>query len=228
MLLSRDDFLKTSSNGVWYSQLRSCHELSVQEIANRAVKNIPGIPVHWHKLCTPFVSAEPDYDTMEEQNSEEWIYTTQSWMDLIYDQLPLDLPATTVYRLQTRDGQGVFAHGVGLYALVAPENGCPQNDPKIERFVRCFGRSLPQDYQKSWFFGCQDLQQLKNWLTTSDISSLHKRGIEVGVYEISEQWCVHGSQQSVFQKNRARLIDSMSLDEILSKDSAPSSIKIKR
>ena len=228
MLLSRDDFLKTSSNGVWCSQVRSPNELSLQEIASRAVKNIPGIPAHWHKLCEPFVSGEPDYDTMEEQNSEEWIYTTESWMDLIYDQLPLDLPTATVYRLQTTDGQGVFAHGVGLRSLVAPENGCPQNDPKIERFVRCFGRSLPQEYQKSWFFGCQDLDQIKNWLNASDISSLHKRGIEVGVYEIGEQWCVHGDQQSVFQKDRARLIDSISLNEIFAQPNPLVSIKLKR
>lgn len=228
MLLSRDDFLKTSQNGVWYSHLRSPNELSAQEIADRAVKNIPGVHAHWHKLCAPFVRGQPDYDTMEEQNSEEWIYTIQVWMDLIYDQLPLDLPTTTVYRLQTADGQGVFAHGVGLYALVAPENGSPQNDPKIERFVRCFGISLPQDYQKSWFFGCQDLEQIKNWLAASDTSSLHNRGIEIGVYEISEQWCVHGSQQSVFQKDKARLIHSMSLNEILSDTNSPSSVKFKR
>lgn len=224
MSFNREEFLRPSLNGVWHSELRSANELSSSDIAHRTVANIPGVLSKWHKLCVPFVTSEPDYETMEEQNSEEWIYATQSWLDLIYDQLPLNRPTTTVYRLQTPDGQGIFNHGVGLYALVAPDNGSPQDDPKLERFVSYYRNSLPQEYQKRWFFGCQDLQQIQNWLNASDPQALHKHGIEIGVYEISEQWCIHGSYQSIFQKDLAHLTHRLSLNEI----AQTSPIKFKR
>lgn len=224
MPFNREDFLKPSLNGVWYSEVRSVHELSSSDIAYRAVANIPGVLSQWRHLCVPFVKSEPDYETMEEQNSEEWIYSTQSWLDLIYDQLPLKRPTTMIYRLQTADGEGVFSHGVGLRALVAPQNGSPQDDPKLERFVRSYGNSMPQQYQKRWFFGCQDLQQIKNWLHAGNPQDLHDHGIEIGVYEICDQWCIHGSQQSIFQKDRADLIDRISLNDI----PQPRSIKFKR
>lgn len=215
MSFSREEFLKPSANGVWHSEFRSVNKLSAYDIAHRAVATIPGILSHWHNVCVPFVYSQPDYETMEEENSEEWIYAAQSWLDLIYDHLPLQRPTTTVYRLQTTDGEGVFSHGVGLHALSAPENGSPEDDPKLERFVRSYGNSLPQEYQKCWFFGCQDLQQIKNWLNTSDLQALLNCGIELGVYEVSEQWCIHGSQQSIFQKERANLIHRVSLNDII-------------
>lgn len=227
MSFSREEFLKPSLNGVWCSEVRSVNELSSSEIARRAVANIPGVLSEWHNICMPFINSEPDYETMEEQNSEEWVYSVHSWLDLIYDQLPLKGASTTVYRLQTPDGEGVFSHGVGLRALVAPENGSPQDDPKIERFVRLVGRSLPQNYQKSWFFGCQDVEQMKNWLNTADLHALYDRRIEIAVYEISEQWCIHGNQQSIFQKERARMTNQLSVNEILNETNIHS-VKFKR
>lgn len=213
MPLTRDQFLAPSKDGIWYSEIRSLKELSLLEVAQRASLIVPGVTHKWKDLCIPFLSCEPDYDTMEEENTEEWVYMVRGLMDPMYDALPLELPSTRVYRLQTPDGDGVFSHGVGLRSLIAPEDGCPQNDPLIKRFVHALGFTLPQDYQKSWFFGCQTLEGLHKWLSNGNVEELHAHNIEIGVYEISSQWCIHGHNQSVFRKEFARLIQRVSLTD---------------
>lgn len=214
MQLTRDQFLKPCKDGIWFSQIRSMNELSPSEVAHRASAIIPGVPKKWSALCVPFLTSEPDYETMEEENAHEWIYLVRGWMDPMYDALPLELPSTVVYRLQSSDGQGVFSHGVGLRALVAPEEGCPQKDPYIKRFVQSLGFALPYDYQKSWFFGCQSLEDLRNWLAQGNIAALHDHDIEIGIYDINAQWCIHGHNQSVFRKEYAHLNHRIALDQI--------------
>ena len=214
MPLTRDQFLAPSKDGVWYSQIRSLEELSQLEVAQRASLIVPGVAEKWKDLCIPFLNCEPDYDTMEEENTDEWVYMVRGLMDPMYDALPLELPSTIVYRLQTPDGDGVFSHGVGLRSLIAPEDGCPQNDPAIKRFVQSLGFALPQIYQKSWFFGCQTLEGMHTWLAHGNISDLHAHNIEIGVYEVNSQWCIHGHNQSVFRKEFARLSQRIALSEI--------------
>lgn len=214
MPLTRDQFIAPFENGLWQSELRSLNELSPLEVAERASLIIPGVCKKWSSLCVPYITSEPDYETMDEENSEEWIYSVYGWMDQIYDTLPLQLPSTTVYRLQTADQQGVFSHGIGLRALVAPDSGCPQKDPSFYRVVQDLGKSLPLDYKKSWFFGCSTLEQMNQWLSGGNTEALRQHDIEIGVYEVNSQWCIHGHTQSVFQKERAHLSDRLGLNEM--------------
>lgn len=215
MLFSREKFLKNHPEGLWRGEVRRPNEATSLEVATIASGLVPNIPAPWRSLCVPYFTVEPDYEAMEEEQSDDWIYQVHGAMDLMYDALPLNLPDTTLYRLQTPNGTGVFSHGVGLAVLNPPEDGCPQKDLAFQRFVQISTNHLPQNYCREWFFACQTPDQLREWLTNANSERLRAHHIEVATYEVSGQWCIHGARQTLFQKARARQINSLPIEEFI-------------
>lgn len=208
-MFNREELVSAHPSG-WHDQIHTPDERPLDELALLASTRYPF--ARWAAHIAPVLRVEPDYEAMEDQ-PDGWIYRVQENIDQMYDCLPLNAPVRTLCRLETHEGEGVFANGVGLAAMRNLPFGAPEDDPLLARFVKPSNRPGDERYNRLWFFGCHNMMQLEKWLAHANVQKLERAPLRVGVYEVSSQWCVEGEHQLVFQKHRARLVDTMSLPQ---------------
>lgn len=212
--LTRENFLKAGP--IWNHWFQSQNEL-LNINKDTLVDWCDFVPVEYksnkeiRETIASLIHVVPDYEEMDIQQSEDWIYHATLNKNELFDSLPLECEKMLLYRLEDQQGVGVFENGIGLKYLNAPETGCPEKDPM---FCHIFGTNTNQKYRKKWFFACQNFEQLKQWINTKHLPLLEQYGIVVSVYEVSKQWVIDGSVQSIFMKSHSVKIDEFSLSVI--------------
>ena len=113
---------------------------------------------------------------------------------------------TLVYRLEGKNGQGVY---VGGHARKAGVRGSAQSHQPM-----AWMDGLDRDYD-THKFGFKSIAQLKAWFDDPyDRRDLADVGVQVKIFEVSKGRVCYGGRQLTFNKSKAKLIGTKSLREI--------------
>lgn len=143
-----------------------------------------------------------------------------------------------VYRLETPEGEGVYAAGLGFSCTRAamvetvPEDysqadwhPCPAFDPPLAAFWRKEHLSYRKQMiwedggRREWFCGFADEEQMLNWFPPQGLAKMIQmanrlhRTIRVSIYEIHGTKVKKGDMQVIFRRNDAKLVATIPLEK---------------
>lgn len=70
-----------------------------------------------------------------------------------------------------------------------------------------------QAINRKAYFGCSSLRQVKHWIGSYG-PMFHNLGFVIRQYECKEKWCRVGRTQAIFTKRFAKLINTLSLEDL--------------
>lgn len=117
-----------------------------------------------------------------------------------------------IYRVEDETGNGPYATGgphqvphMGWEHTNDRNHPSPQEDMGVD--------SVGTRVFRPWvhFCGGHSLQQLATWFE-GWVEKLKEHGHTVAVYEVSEEFVIHGKYQIAFERNAARLVHRMPID----------------
>ena len=118
-----------------------------------------------------------------------------------------------VYRLETASGSGVFDSGAASWAQgYARQHG--EKNP-YEHPAPCFDKRLYPKWKKlsaphQWYFGLADLAQYYTWFESEGQRQvLADEGVQLNVWEATDQYMIVGDHQAVFRRSKATLIATL-------------------
>jgi hypothetical protein len=128
-----------------------------------------------------------------------------------------------IFRIETDEGKGPYQRGWCMRTIAeCRRHPVPQDDSGLADFWKHCGD------KDSMFFGFGTTAQMRAWFyQDSWLKTLHEEGYQLSTYEIDDEPDVHGyvhacigNTQAVFRRDRAKLIDTAQLIDLIDPDAS--------
>lgn len=146
-------------------------------------------------------------------------FDSNQFFDRLVEEKVIKSQKSFVYRIENDKQAGLYA-GIGLKLLQDFDNQqAPYEDPELRViFSDQWMLKSHSQYHKDWIFGFQNIEKTSKWLNDLDVlEALSKEGLKIIKYEVKDSDLIHGSQQSIFKKDKAKKVDEFSLLVLLEK-----------
>lgn len=146
-------------------------------------------------------------------------FDSNQFFDKLVEEKVIKSQKTFIYRIENDKQSGLYA-GIGLKLLQDFDNQqAPYEDTELRVVFsdQWMSKSYSR-YHKDWIFGFQNLEKTSKWLNDEKVlDALSKEGLKIVKYELQDTDVVHGVQQSIFKKDKAKKVDELSLNILLEK-----------
>lgn len=166
---------------------------------------------------------DEDYIDEVGDNAESYKYMiyfdSNQFFDKLVEEKIIKSQKSFVYRIENDKQAGLYA-GIGLKLLTDFDNQqAPYEDPELRViFSNKFMMGTYTRYHENWIFGFQNIEKTSKWLNDANVlDALSKEGLKIVKYEVQDTDVIHGEQQSIFKKDKAKKVDEFSLNILIDK-----------
>lgn len=106
-----------------------------------------------------------------------------------------------IFRVESKDGNGLYSTGFAAKKVSEIHHPCPLDDKKFEGI---FDRNTNDyKYQKEWYFAFEKLEDIHSWLMNDyNKNELKEKGSVIKKYIIDENYIIKGNKQIIFKKDK--------------------------
>lgn len=150
------------------------------------------------KLISVFIVAEYDHYSMEDYS--ELAYMIKFDPNTLFDALHSDEnEEVLVYRLENKEGKGIYTIGLKDTRVVSRDQPPPFEDGDIKAIFTPEKAGFKTDYNQRWFFGFKDIEDLEKWFNSEIDLFLDM----ISIYKVPKRFVVYGKKQLIFKKEQS-------------------------
>ena len=119
-----------------------------------------------------------------------------------------------VYRIETKNGDGLYIQDIGILDSPTPKTGgVPSHRPFPQRNLQNFLWDRTDD-RKSYLFGFRTQKQATNWIKNPQDFAFLSKNYVLSLYQVDDKYITEDKNQLVFNITKAKLIKQYSLKDI--------------
>lgn len=165
------------------------------------------------------IESEFDWDYSEEEEDGEFCrYNCKTNLHRIYDNyvLQADFPLKTVtlYRIETKEGNGLYNSGFAATKNMNDNQPDPCSDPLLKSIFDSKYYPKDSDYQRQWYFAFSNLEDIHKWTGNQLDVSMQQHELQLKKIILPVEFMIEGSGQTVFKKSEVVQEFVISLDSI--------------
>lgn len=165
---------------------------------------------------TDFIKIKENWDYMEDEEDEEWVYNVFINPYLLYDrvaEIKNENEKTIVYRMANNEGKGVYAI-TGGNGLTNKDYLVPEDDFVLNKLFNgiCPVNSKLVEYRNEWIFCCKSKEELLEWVDVGRIDFLKKMHIEIQEIEVNNNFLIEGKYQNIMKKGHFNIVNTYDAD----------------